>query len=151
MVPPSRGIVLMSACRTWIVGARLIVGGLIVGCAGEGDGGGGGGSPSPDAPPAIDAPPSTVTEVTPCPATPDAIVTTRDDVYVYMPATTTIAAGQVVRFDTSLYHDVAPLPPMTDAALSVGFGATRCLRFTAPGTFRFKCTPHGFSGTITVN
>ena len=78
-------------------------------------------------------------------------MTTRDDAYVYMPATTTIMAGQVVRFETSLYHDVAPLPPMTDPALTVGFGATRCLRFTVPGTFRFKCTPHGFAGTITVN
>lgn len=135
----------MGACRTWIVGASLLVG-----CAGEGDGGGGG-TPTPDAALAIDAPASTIAEVTPCPATPDAIVTTRDDVYVYMPATTTITAGQVVRFETSLYHDVAPLPPMTDAALTVGFGTSRCLRFTAPGTFRFKCTPHGFSGTITVN
>lgn len=135
----------MVGCRSLLVGASLLVA-----CAGDGDGGGG--TPTPDAaPPAIDAPAATVLEVAPCPGTPDAIVTTRDDVYVYMPATTTIAVGQVVRFDTSLYHDVAPLPPMTDAALSVGFGTTRCLRFTAPGTFRFKCTPHGFSGTITVN
>lgn len=134
----------MVGCRTALVGASLLVG-----CAGEG--GGGGVTPMPDAAIAIDAPASTVTEVTPCPATADALVTTRDDAYVYMPATTTITAGQVVRFETSLYHDVAPLPPMTEAALTVGFGASRCLRFTAPGTFRFKCTPHGFSGTITVN
>ena len=44
-----------------------------------------------------------------------------------------------------------PNTTMSDPGLNVGFGATKCLRFTAPGTFGFHCTPHGFAGTVTVN
>jgi hypothetical protein len=32
----------------------------------------------------------------------------------------------------------------------VSLGGDRCYRFTT-GAYPFKCTPHGFTGTITVN
>lgn len=111
-----------------------------------------GGSVTPDAAVTIDAAPtSTLVEVNPCPTTADATVNTTDTANSYMPMLTTITQGQVVKFSTSLNHDVSPLPPMTDSMLVVGFNKTKCFRFTAPGTFKFKCTPHGFTGTITVN
>ena len=113
--------------------------------------GDGGGAATPDAAVTIDAPASTLVEVSPCPGAPDATVVTTDSADRYDPAMTTISQGQVVRFQTSFNHDVAPLPPMTDDSLVVGFNKSRCFRFTAAGTFRFKCTPHGFTGTITVN
>lgn len=116
----------------------------VIGCGDDG------GSVTPDAAVTIDAPTSSVTEVT-CPSAPDATVITTDNLNRYQPQMTTITAGQVVEFQTSLEHDVAPLPPMTDPNLVVGFNKTVCLRFDAAGTFQFKCVPHGFTGTITVN
>jgi plastocyanin len=110
---------------------------------------GGGGSSSPDA--AVDAPVvAKVAEVT-CPATPDATVMTVDGTFSYMPNAVTITQGQVVKFTTSSTHDVAPNTTGSDPALRVGFGATKCFRFTVPGTYGFHCTPHAFTGTITVN
>ena len=47
-------------------------------------------------------------------------------------------------------HNVSPSPG-NDAGLTVGFGATGCLMFTAPGTYKFTCSVHGFQGTVTVN
>lgn len=100
---------------------------------------------------AADAPVSVkVSEIT-CPATPDATVTTADGTFAYMPAAVTITAGQVVKFTTSSTHDVAPNTTGSDPALRVGFGATKCFKFTAAGTFGFHCTPHAFTGAITVN
>jgi plastocyanin len=117
---------------------------FLVACGG-GDGGGGvdGGA---------DAPATTVMVVDPCPATPDATVTTDDSSFAYMPQMTTITQGQVVKFVTSSTHDVKPNTLQnTDAGLIVGFSQTKCLRFTATGTFGFKCSIHAFTGTIQVN
>src|SRR5215470_17532684 len=120
---------------------------FLVACGGGGDGGGvdsGGGG---DAPPA-----TTVMVVDPCPATPDATVVTENTSFAYMPVMTTITQGQVVKFVTSTEHDVKPNTLQnTDAGLVVGFNQTKCLRFTATGTFSFKCSIHGFAGTIQVN
>jgi plastocyanin len=117
---------------------------VLVACGGD-DGGGGADAPNEGAA-------NTVSEVNPCPAAPDATVTTENTSFAYMPQTTTITQGQVVQFVMSSDHDVAPNTQVnTDAGLRVGFGATKCLRFTATGTFGYKCTPHGFVGTITVN
>jgi plastocyanin len=51
----------------------------------------------------------------------------------------------------STTHNVVPTTTMSDPGLNVPFGGTKCLMFTKPGTFKFKCAPHGFSGTVTVN
>jgi plastocyanin len=49
-------------------------------------------------------------------------------------------------------HSVVPdTSAETDTGLRVGFSETKCLKFTVAGTFHFKCDPHGFMGTITVN
>jgi plastocyanin len=113
-----------------------------------GDDGGG----APDAKQA-DAAGATVVMVT-CPATPAATVVTTDASFVYNPAATTINQGQVVKFTMSATHNVAPFNgagAMTDPGLTVNFNQEKCLMFTKTGTFKFLCTPHGFTGTVTVN
>ncbi|MEJ7599216.1 MAG: plastocyanin/azurin family copper-binding protein [Kofleriaceae bacterium] len=106
---------------------------------------------SPDAPPGggSDAAPATVMAVA-C-STGEPTIVTRNGANMYDPSAVTIAVGQVVKFVNSSNHNVAPLMTMSDAGLDVGFGATKCLKFTAAGSFKFKCTPHEFVGTITVN
>jgi plastocyanin len=113
----------------------------------------GGGMAMPDAPKSIDAPSATVTEVDCATVTPAATVTTTDASFMFMPMATTISVGQVVKFTTSLSHDVVPNPAAakTDPGITVGFGKTACLKFSATGTFGFMCMPHGFVGTVTVN
>jgi plastocyanin len=98
----------------------------------------------PDAPPA-----ATIARVDPCPGTPDATVITTV-ANMYMPMATTITQGQVVKFTMNAAHDVAP-NSAASTGLVVPLGGDRCYRFTSPGAYSFKCTPHGFTGTITVN
>jgi plastocyanin len=38
----------------------------------------------------------------------------------------------------------------TTGLFRVDFGATACLKFTAAGSFPFKCEPHQFVGTVVV-
>jgi plastocyanin len=64
----------------------------------------------------------------------------------YSPDQLTIAAGEVVRFDLGLGHDVRS----DDDLFRLGFGADACLRFDEPGVFGYFCGPHGFRGEITV-
>jgi len=113
----------------------ILIASLLAGCGGS-DGGA-------DAP----AVSSTIEVVEPCSGE-DTTVTTGA---AYMPPATTIVQGQVVKFVMASDHDVAPDTSSDDPGLSVGFGQTKCLRFTTPGTYKFKCTAHGFTGTVTVN
>lgn len=99
---------------------------------------------TPDAPPITPS----VVRVDPCPGTVDATVMTTA-ANAYMPMMTSISQGQVVRFTMNAAHDVAPLGA-TDPALVVPLGGDRCYRFTMAGTFTFKCTPHGFTGSVVV-
>ena len=117
-----------------------------------GDDGGGGGTPTDANQQSDSGPVATVKEIT-CPATPDATVTTDDSTMKFMPMATTVGIGGVVKFTTSLTHNVVPGSngaPDTDPGLSVGFNMTKCLMFTHTGTFGFHCGPHGFVGTVTV-
>lgn len=103
-------------------------------------------------PPQVDAPPNntaTVEAVT-CPATADAAITTTGS--AFDPASTTISVGQVVQFTMPSTHNVVPNSAggTTDPNLTVNFSETKCLKFTAAGTYHFKCQPHGFTGSITV-
>lgn len=103
-----------------------------------------------DAPSGVDGAAATVVEVTPC--TGETATVTTDATFKYTPMATTINQGQIVKFVMDPSHDVAPSPTRpSDPGLRVGFGATKCLRFTQQGTFNFFCSPHGFTGTITVN
>lgn len=115
--------------------------GLILGLAACG---GGGDDPPTDSA----APQSTIEAVNPCAG--EAATVTTTTAFMYMPQATTINAGEIVKFVMDLSHDVAPRTTQDDSGLRVGFGQTKCLRFTTAGTFNFKCTPHGFTGSITV-
>lgn len=109
-----------------------------------------GGGSTPDAK-MIDAATNTVVE-SGCPATPAATIMTMDGTEAFMPMTATITLNGIVKFTTSLEHSVVPNPLANpDAGLRVGFNMTKCLKFTATGTFGFMCDPHAFTGTITVN
>lgn len=86
-----------------------------------------------------------------CPATPAATVTTTNTVDAYSPMASTVSVGGIVKFALSSSHNAAPNTLTTsDPALTVDFGATKCLKFNATGTYGFFCTVHGFAGTITV-
>jgi plastocyanin len=108
-----------------------------------------------DPAPSVDAPSSTSIATVDCATvTPAATVTTTmmatPESDQYMPKMSTITMGGVVKFVMPNAHNVAANTG-TDAAVSVGFGETKCLRFTMPGTYNFHCVPHGFQGSVTVN
>jgi plastocyanin len=85
-----------------------------------------------------------------CPATPAATFSEDDAVFAFNPVSATINQGQVVKFHTTLTHDVEPAATMSDPGIAVGFNMDKCLMFTQSGTFKFKCGPHAFTGTIVV-
>lgn len=109
---------------------------------------GGGGGDDDDVPADTAQQQSTIEAVTPCEGESAMVIT--DSSFKYQPMATTITAGQIVKFVMDPSHDVAPKTAADDPGLKVGFGQTKCLKFTTAGTFNFKCTPHGFVGSITV-
>ncbi|HEY5949887.1 MAG TPA: plastocyanin/azurin family copper-binding protein [Kofleriaceae bacterium] len=119
---------------------------LFAACGGD-DGGG----VTADAAKTPDAATNKVVAVT-CPTTADATVMTTNGSFSFMPAATPLALNGVVKFVMSSEHNVVPntIAPMTDPGLMVNFGETKCLKFTAVGTFGFACGPHSFAGTVTV-
>jgi len=67
------------------------------------------------------------------------------------PATVTVTAGQVVKFVNDVGHDIKPaLSGDTDDALAIPEGQTKCFRFNVTGSFGFRCSIHGFVGSVTV-
>lgn len=91
-----------------------------------------------------------VVEVT-CPTTADAMVTVNAGGTAYVPMMQTVPVMAVVKFEMTPLHDTNPnMLTTTDPGLKVGFGQTKCLKFTATGTFGFFCSAHSFAGTITV-
>ena len=116
---------------------------LVAACGGEPSG-------TADAPSTIDANTNKVVTVT-CPATADAMITVNAGGTAYVPMATTVPVNAVVKFMLTSLHDAKPNTLTTsDPGLTVGFGETKCLKFTAAGTFGFFCTAHSFAGTITV-
>jgi len=113
--------------------------GLAAACS-DGDDGGDG-----DDGVAVDAAPGALAaaEVA-CPAQPAATVTTVG--FAYSPASTRVAVGDVVAFTMPGSHDAAS----DDGLFSATFDTTTCVRFDAPGTYRYHCTPHRFEGEIVV-
>ena len=86
-----------------------------------------------------------------CPTTADAMVTISAGGMAYSPAAQNVPKNAVVKFVMTATHNTAPNPQTTtDPGLTVGFGETKCLKFTETGTFGFYCSAHGFAGTITV-
>jgi len=115
-------------------------------CGGDAPSGG-----TPDAKPMGDAAVASVVAVT-CPASAPTVTTTSNtDTAVYMPMSTTVSVGGIVKFVMPSMHNVAPNPiKPTDDGLKVDFGATKCLQFNKAGTFNFFCSNHSFAGSITV-
>ncbi len=110
----------------------------------------GGGGSGDDVVTADAASSNTVTTVDCTTNAPTATVVTQN--FMFSPMMTTIMVGQIVKFQLESAHDVGPdTSTNTDPGLSVGFGATACLKFSKAGTFGFKCTAHNFTGSITVN
>ena len=108
----------------------------------------GGGSDDPPADsPAGDAPSSAIMAVSPCTGEAATVMTLETR---FEPPNTTISNGQIVKFVTEATHPIVPNTG-TDAALTVGEAQTKCFRFTAPGTYGFRCPNHGLAGTIVVN
>ncbi len=89
---------------------------------------------------------TTIQEVTCTGIMPAATITTNSTGTAYMPASVTITMGQVVHFTLPTAHNAQSSTP----GLMLGFGADKCLMFTATGTYNFTCTAHGFTGSITV-
>ncbi len=111
-----------------------------------GDDGGGGAIDAPR----VDAPAATVMTVT-CPATPAETITTQST--SFDKPNVTISRGAIVQFVSTATHPVEPFPTGvdTDPGIVVPEGQTRCLMFTATGTFKFICKVHSYLGTIVVN
>ena len=103
-------------------------------------GGGGSGDDGSD----VDAAASSVTEVSCAGADIAATVTTT--LSAYTPADTTINVGEIVEFHPAGAHDVA----VDGNAFHVDFGADKCFQFDAAATYTFRCSVHGFTGTLTV-
>ena|SRR5689334_2086086 len=128
---------------------RFVLAALLVAAACGGDDGGGGGNPA-DAKLADAASSNKVVAVT-CPTTADATVTIAQSGTAYMPMATTVPVNAVVKFVMTSTHDAKPNTlTTTDPGLTVNFGETKCLKFTATGTFGFFCSAHSFAGTVTV-
>jgi len=124
---------------------RVVLAALLVAACSDPGGGG-----TADAPPTIDMNTNKVVPVT-CPATADATITVNMAGTSYMPMATTVPVNAIVKFMMTSLHDAKPNTLTTsDPGLVVGFGETKCLKFTATGTFGFFCTAHSFAGTVTV-
>jgi plastocyanin len=126
--------------------SRFVVLALVAACGGDD-----GGSVTTDAPPMADAPSTNKVVTVTCPGTPDAMVGISAGGLAYDPMTQTVPVNAVVKFVMTATHDAKPNTLTTnDPGLTVGFGETKCLKFTAAGTFGFYCTAHSFVGSITV-
>jgi plastocyanin len=110
-----------------------------------------GGDGPVDARPGIDARVATVVAVT-CPAQP--AETIRTQLSSFDKPSVTISRGAIVQFISTATHPIGPFngdQSMTDPGIVVPEGQTKCLMFTASGTFKYICTVHTYLGTIVVN
>ena len=79
------------------------------------------------------------------------VATNGSFMFTYTPNDQTINVDDVVQFVMPNNHNVVPdSTTTTDPGLVVSFNETKCLQFTIAGTFGFKCMPHGFKGSFTV-
>lgn len=95
------------------------------------------------------SPPIPVVALDSCPTT--VAATVMDSATTFIPRSSTISIGGVVKFEITAEHFVIPNTlTTTDPALMVKRGETKCFRFNAPGTYNFLCGVHSFPGSITV-
>ncbi|MCW5806444.1 MAG: hypothetical protein KIT31_29035 [Deltaproteobacteria bacterium] len=103
-----------------------------------------------DAPKGVDAPVGTIMSVA-CDGSEVATIESTGG-FRFSPNTATISVNDVIKFENAAEHSIVPSGANADSGFVVGFGATACLKFTAAGTFAFRCNPHtSMTGTITVN
>lgn len=65
----------------------------------------------------------------------------------YVPVSTTVAAGTIVKFMMNADHDVVSF---TSGLFKVNYQETVCVKFNTPGTYMFRCIPHSIVGSVTV-
>ena len=66
----------------------------------------------------------------------------------FSPMSTTISVGGRVAFDLPATHPMASTT--AGQTFSAPESATTCLQFAAAGTYTFRCTFHGFTGSVVV-
>ncbi|MEZ4401397.1 MAG: hypothetical protein R3B06_15335 [Kofleriaceae bacterium] len=103
-----------------------------------------------DAPPAVDAPAAAVVVVDCAGATIASVVTATAGRFNLTQAQVT--AGDIVQFTMPASHSAhsGATAGVDDGVFVVLRNETKCLQFTAPGTFPFWCDPHLFTATLTV-
>ena len=112
--------------------------------------GGGGGGDDDDTP--MDTAQAAVEVVTPCAGESETIESLGDR---FAPQSVTITVGQIVKLVAEPTgtdpHNIMPgIGVPTDPALMVGSGETKCFRFNTAGTYNFRCSLHGFTGSVVV-
>jgi plastocyanin len=117
--------------------ASLFLAASAVACGGGGDDGGDD-MQNPDAPPVT----QNVSMVA-CAGGEPTVMTPGNN---YSPMTTTISAGESVRFTLGATHNL--VSTTAGQTFSLPIGADACLRFAAAGTYTFRCMPHGFTGSV---
>ena len=113
--------------------------------------GGGGGGDDDDTP--MDTSQAAVQVVTPCTGETATIESLANR---FEPMSVTVSTGQIVKLVAEPSgtdpHDIKPaLSGTTDALLEVDSGDSKCFRFNTAGTYNFRCSIHGFVGSIVVN
>ena len=104
-----------------------------------------------DAPATIDAPAVTTVVEVPCAGATIASEVTAPG-FAFTITDSTIAVDAIVRFTMPGSHSAVSGSPAgtADGKFTVSFNETKCLRFTAAGTYPFWCNPHQFTGSLTV-
>jgi plastocyanin len=112
---------------------------FLAACGGD-DGGGG----AIDAAPGIDGPPLMASEVS-CTGVTSPVITASGS--SFNPAITNVALNSVVKFTMPAEHNAIS----SDGLFTADFSGDTCVRFESPGTFRFRCGPHNFLGSVVVS
>lgn len=65
----------------------------------------------------------------------------------YIPVSTTVTAGTIVKFTMNFHHDAISL---TSGLFKADYGETVCVKFNTAGTYMFRCSSHSIIGTVNV-
>lgn len=97
-----------------------------------------------DAPAGPDAAPLAASEVS-CTGVTAPVITTSG--FAFSPNITNVTANTVVKFTMPADHNAIS----NDGLFTADFNGDTCVRFEAPGNYRFRCGPHSFTGTVAVS
>lgn len=124
---------------SWPLRSSLFAVLLLAACGGDDDGN----NPPIDAPAGPDAAPLAASEVS-CTGVDSPVITTSG--FAFSPAITSVTVDTVVKFTMPAEHNAIS----NDGLFTADFNGDTCVRFEAPGTYRFRCGPHSFVGTVSV-